>query len=171
MSDRWLTFVEAREIIKICLTASLGRSEAVLKAARTSGEVRNRGKAMLANDDGLMNWHSRVEPSDKELLFSHDDLLDWLTRQPEESKPSAPPPEHPSERRAGRPAAYDWQAIGAETFKLMSYHGEFSTDDPAWNAQARLEEALNDKFGVSISTLRERLPKLLQEWRKSMVGN
>jgi hypothetical protein len=73
--------------------------------------------------------------------------------------------------RRGRKPAYDWAAIQKATFKLMDHHGPFSVDDPDWNAQARLEDALTEKFGVGISTLREQLPKFLADWRKTKVGN
>lgn len=130
---------------------------------------------LLTNDDGLMTWNQpggaapSIVTSDRKLLFSKDDLLDWLNRQAPEQKPSAVP--SPTARRSGRPPAYDWQAIQKAVVELMDENGDFSVDDPDWNVQARLEEALNDRFGVGTSALRERLPKFLIDWRKLKAGN
>jgi hypothetical protein len=73
--------------------------------------------------------------------------------------------------RRGRPQEYDWEAIKAKAFALMDYHGDFSPDDPEWNVQARLEERLADfcqeQYGrVPDSSLREKSPSWLDEWRK-----
>lgn len=76
-----------------------------------------------------------------------------------------------SERKGGRPPEFPWGEIKAEAIGLMDYHGDFSTDDEEWNAQARLEEALTEfcskKYDrvPSPSTLREKLPAWLAEWR------
>jgi hypothetical protein len=156
MSERWLTFGQASEIIRARLDASVGRSEAVLQAARTSGEVRTQEPVFL-NDDGVVGLRLRQISVRR---FSEADLLDWLGRH------------HPEQRapgRRGRPS-HDWSKISAAAFELMDHHGEFSNDDPKWNAQARLEEALSDQFSVGISTLREHLPKLLDDWRKAKAG-
>ena len=182
--DQWITFDNVVELVRARLDASIGRAEAATKAARASGEVRTRNRpiddndpVLLTNDDGLMTWNqkpgvavSNIATSDRKLLFSKDDLMDWLGRQPPPQKvPSSSP--DPAARRIGRPPAYDWQAIQKAVVDLMDENGDFSVDDPDWNAQARLEEALNDRFGVGTSALRERLPKFLIDWRKSKAGN
>ena len=46
----------------------------------------------------------------------------------------------------GRKPKFDWSAAKSEAKKLMDYHGPFSPDDPAWNCQARLEEAIKKHF-------------------------
>jgi hypothetical protein len=73
--------------------------------------------------------------------------------------------------KRGRPRKYNWEVIKAETFVLMDHHGDFSPDDPEWNAQARLEEKLANFCQVQYgcepdSLLREKLPAWLDEWRK-----
>jgi hypothetical protein len=74
--------------------------------------------------------------------------------------------------KRGRPQEYDWQAIKAKAFALMDHHGNFRPDDPEWNAQARLEEQLADfcqaEYGHApeASSLREKLPAWLKEWRE-----
>jgi hypothetical protein len=182
MSEEWITFSEAVEIVMARLGASIGRSEAVTYAARASGEVRFDNPAdpvLLMADDGLVGMDMRPGAQDKAgvtadgkpiihrnistrmFQISKDDLLDWLGRHH---------PEQRAPRRGGRPP-HDWSKISAAAFKLMDHHGEFSNDDPKWNAQARLEEALSDQFTVGISTLRERLPKFLEDWRKAKAGN
>ena len=45
-------------------------------------------------------------------------------------------------RKGGRPTAVDWDVVKNEAIRLLNYHGEFGSDSPNWNAQARLEEAL-----------------------------
>jgi hypothetical protein len=181
MSDRWLTFGEAVEIVRKNLGgASTGRSEAVTNAARASGEVRFQNPdrpVLLMADDGIVGMDMRPgaqnkggvtsdgkpithRPVNTMYQISEGDLLDWLGRH------------HPEQRapgRRGRPS-HDWSKISAAAFGLMNHHGEFSNDDPKWNAQARLEEALSDQFSVGISTLREHLPKLLDDWRKAKAG-
>jgi hypothetical protein len=72
---------------------------------------------------------------------------------------------------AGAAPAYDWTAIKNAVIELMDENGDFSIDDPTWNAQARLEAVLNDKFGVEKSALRVRLPNVLKDWRKLKAGN
>jgi hypothetical protein len=53
----------------------------------------------------------------------------------------------------------------------MDENGEFTSEDPEWNAQARLENKLLEfcqrMFGkeTAVSTLRIRLPAMLQGWR------
>jgi hypothetical protein len=185
MTKQWLTFNEAVEIVKARLGSSVGRAESVTNAARASGEVRFYDPAfpvLLIADDGLVGMDLRpgaqrkagISADGKQIVhetlasqsacqISSDDLLDWLNRQFPVAEPKA--------RRGGRPPAYDWEAIRKATLELMDENGDFSTDDPAWNAQARLEEALNDRFGVEKSALRVRLPSFLNDWRKLKAGN
>jgi hypothetical protein len=190
MSEEWLTFGEAVEIARMHLGASIGRSQAVINAARASGEVRVHNPAnptLLMADDGVVGMgmrpgaqHKAGVTADGKMIvrstvststchINSDDLLDWLSRQHPEKKPASTSP--PSAHRTGRPPAYDWAAVRKTTFELMDHHDEFSVDDPEWNAQARLEEILSEKFGMAISTLREQLPKFLTDWRKLKVGN
>ena len=46
--------------------------------------------------------------------------------------------------RRGPPPKYAWGAIRDEAFRLMNHHGDFSDDDPEWDAQARLEKKLQE---------------------------
>jgi hypothetical protein len=82
----WLSFREAVEIVQARLDASIGRSEALVRAAQTSGEVRARvagindsrpGEAvLLLHDDGILGvGHATA------IRLSENDLLDWLDRQ------------------------------------------------------------------------------------------
>jgi hypothetical protein len=81
--------------------------------------------------------------------------------------------------RRGPPPKYDWAAIRDETFLLMNLNGDFSDDKPEWDRQARLEKKLQDFCSgkkrddePAPSTLREKLPGWLAEWRKQKaVGN
>jgi hypothetical protein len=73
--------------------------------------------------------------------------------------------------RVGAKPKYDWPLIRREAERLMDYHGDFSADDPVWDAQARLEEQLmtfcNDRWqrAPSPSQLRAHLKPTLEAWR------
>jgi hypothetical protein len=77
----------------------------------------------------------------------------------------------------GRKPDFDWQIIETEALSLMDQHGDFTADDPKWNAQARLEEALKDfcqrkwQREPSTTQLRSRLPRWLAAWRERKRGN
>jgi hypothetical protein len=166
MMKKWLTFREATALVKDRCKASIGRSEAIFNTARASGEIRSRKEISLWADDGMGGG--------RYLSFSTADLVDWLGRHHPENPATADPMQaisrdkRPSSARRGRPPR-DWETIRKEAFELMEYHGEFLPDDP-WNAQARLEEILHDKFDVGISTLREHLPGILSAWREAKAG-
>jgi hypothetical protein len=73
-------------------------------------------------------------------------------------------------RKGGR-KPYDRQAIEKRVGELMDHHGNFSTDDPDWNTDARLVEKLEDELGISRSTLYETIPPMVDAWRRSKSGN
>jgi hypothetical protein len=78
--ERWLTPGEAVKLIQHHLGASLGRSQALLKRARASGEVR------CFNDDGI------AAAAKFDWAYNKADLLDWLhynTTQPPQAKQAA----------------------------------------------------------------------------------
>jgi hypothetical protein len=90
--------------------------------------------------------------------------------------PASPPAHgHSAEaeplRKRGRKERIQWGLIKIEMMRLMDHHDEFSFDDPEWNAQARLEEALKQycqrRFSEEPSdgALRQKLPDWLAEWR------
>jgi hypothetical protein len=66
---------------------------------------------------------------------------------------------------------YDRQAIEKRVGELMDHHGDFSTDDPDWNTDARLVEKLEDELGISRTTLYETIPPMVDAWRRSKSGN
>jgi hypothetical protein len=73
----------------------------------------------------------------------------------------------------GRPPVVNWSMVGEEVFRLMTDNGEFSADDPEWNAQARLEEAIaafcakKFKQRPSVTTIRRHIRGPLERWRRS----
>jgi hypothetical protein len=91
----------------------------------------------------------------------------YFVRRADRAEPAATP--HPG----GRKPVADWKMVEEEIFRLMNYHGEFSSDDPEWNAQARLEEAIadfcEDKFKKlpSETTIKEHVRQTLERWRRS----
>jgi hypothetical protein len=86
-----------------------------------------------------------------------------------EGETEAPAKSRPPQ--GGRPPAVDTKMVQEEIFRLMDHHAEFSDDDPAWNAQARLEEALEEfcrktfKVVPSEPTIRRYVQTGLETWR------
>ena len=76
-----------------------------------------------------------------------------------------------SDKRRGPRDAYPWKKIEAKLIRLMDHHGDFSADDPEWNAQARLEQKLmvfceeECRRSPSPSQLRTRVRPWLAAWR------
>jgi hypothetical protein len=74
----------------------------------------------------------------------------------------------PPSRRGALPK-YNWDTIHNEFFRLMDVNGKFNLENPPWNCQARLEEELMNFCGKNepgLSTLREKIPGWLTEWRE-----
>jgi hypothetical protein len=61
----------------------------------------------------------------------------------------------------------------------MEKNGEFDLEKPHWNVQARLEHKLLEFYGEKLddepgpSTLRDKIPRWLADWRKQkrVAGN
>jgi hypothetical protein len=90
-----------------------------------------------------------------------------------------PADQHEDRQQKAKPGPkpdFEWEAIEAKCYELMDYHDEFTSDDPDWDCQARLEEALmkfcQETWGrePGASTLRDKLPKWLSTWRKKKIG-
>jgi hypothetical protein len=86
--EQWLWFEELVEIVRRRLNASVGRAEAVAKAALASREVRQDPRPRvisLRDDDGIVGMDllpslREQRPSLREQRFSKDDFLDWCDR-------------------------------------------------------------------------------------------
>jgi hypothetical protein len=66
----------------------------------------------------------------------------------------------------GRKPKYDKAAVERFVFEQMTHHGEFSHDDPDWNAKARLLEAIRKRFGeAGDSTIESYVDPALEKWR------
>jgi hypothetical protein len=116
--EQWLSFQEAVERIRSRLNTSIGKAQALLKAAVDSGEVRSKRPdepVLLTADDALLDFNLRPGALNKgamtmdgekpsamqrmeRLCFSNDDLDYWLDEQcaPQTTEPTAPsqPPQH-----------------------------------------------------------------------------
>jgi hypothetical protein len=69
--------------------------------------------------------------------------------------------------KGGRPRRFDPTAVAVEVQELMDHHGEFRPDDPEWDAQARLTDAIRAKFGEAAdSTIEEYIKEPLTRWRE-----
>jgi hypothetical protein len=108
-NEQWITFDDGVQLVRARMDASIGRAEAVMKAARTSGEVRTRSRPIedmdirwvLKNDDGILSAPiAPIVTSNKNLLFSKDDLLDWLGRHHTEVAASPEPRPRPQNKRS-----------------------------------------------------------------------
>jgi hypothetical protein len=74
----------------------------------------------------------------------------------------------PRKGKGGRKPVMDQNAVATEVERLMGYHGEFRADDPEWNAEARLKEAIRGKFGEAAdSTIESYIKAPLANWRLS----
>jgi hypothetical protein len=88
-----------------------------------------------------------------------------------ESTPSEELSNKPRQKPGPKPD-FDWEKIEAKFYDLMDENGDFTPDDPDWDCQARVEEALMKfcqdtwKREPGPSTLRERLPAWLSTWRE-----
>jgi hypothetical protein len=80
--------------------------------------------------------------------------------------------------KRGRRPSVDWEKMRIKAQELMDEHGDFTAEDSAWNAQARLKEAFlaycaND-LGVEINNtvVGDFIRKFLPEWRqRKLAGN
>jgi hypothetical protein len=80
----------------------------------------------------------------------------------------------PSEKKRRPKSKFNWSAIEQEAYRLMQEHGDFTVANPSWNAQARLEEKLQEfhyeRFGVELgmTQLRRRIGQWLTIWRQKV---
>jgi len=89
------------------------------------------------------------------------------------------PAEHedrPQKAKPGPKPDFEWGEIETKCYDLMDENGDFTSDDPDWDRQARLETALmkycQETWGrePGASTLREKLPEWLSIWHKRKTG-
>jgi hypothetical protein len=85
--EQWFRFHEAVALVRQRRPGSIGKTEALVRAAAASGEVRSLARGVEDYSQG----HRRVV---KISVLNKDDLLDWLDRheprpQPAETKPIA----------------------------------------------------------------------------------
>ncbi|MET4034446.1 hypothetical protein ABIB94_008353 [Bradyrhizobium sp. JR7.2] len=114
----------------------------------------------LLDDNDRPNTNGFTSRCEREVFVRRqglDDLLETIVV-----------PRSGAAAKGGRPLKLSRIAVAAEVTRLMDHHGEFSPDDPEWNAQARLREALIRKFGEAApSTVDEYIKEPLAAWRKS----
>jgi hypothetical protein len=130
-------------------------------------------------------WNETLS-RDGRVIFTHVRFL-VPEPQPEESPPPVPQPADPApvggapdevadplppKDLGGRPAIVTQDKVDAEVFRLMDERLEFCADDPEWNAQARLEDAIGD-FCEALTGRRPKETSLknyvkapLQQWRQ-----
>ena len=68
----------------------------------------------------------------------------------------------PTAKKRGPKFKFNWDVIEREAIRLMNEHGDFAAANPSWNAQAQLEEKLQEfhyeRFGgeLGMTQLRSR---------------
>jgi hypothetical protein len=79
-----------------------------------------------------------------------------------------------SEKKRGPKLRFNWTAIEQEAYRLMRKRGDFTATNASWNAQARLEEELqefhSERFGGELgrTQLRGRIREWLTTWRQKV---
>jgi hypothetical protein len=125
----------------------------------------------VQSDPGKWSRHS-VRIATGRLLFVEASLRAELGA--DVSTPSAEPPQKrksaaaPKKRRGRK--QHDWQRMRTVTFALMNEYGMFgpTVEGPTpkgWDHMERLIEVLQDRFGISRTSLYEKVPDLVDEWR------
>jgi hypothetical protein len=125
-----------------------------------------------------------------EFLVRHLDVERWERLYPELAAPPPAPSKEPTSvpttlseelsnklrQKPGPKPDFNWGKIEGKCYDLMDHHGDFTPDDPDWDCQARLEEALmkfcqeTEGRQPAPSTLREKLPGWLLTWRERKTG-
>jgi hypothetical protein len=78
--------------------------------------------------------------------------------------------------RRGAPRKYDWPEIKRFTFEELDRRGDFAEEDQVdgWKTYADLYRAIEGKFSEKcpeLTTLKERVPGFVREWREIKVAN
>jgi hypothetical protein len=87
-----------------------------------------------------------------------------------------PAPKKLAGRGPGAPRKYDWPEIKRFTFEQLATRGDFAEEDQedGWKAAADLYRAIEERFGEKcpeLTTLKQRVPGFVDEWRALKVGN
>jgi hypothetical protein len=132
-------------------------------------------------DDGIdyleIHWpdYEDIYHGRSEFLVRRADVERWERLHPVLA--ALPPAPSKEKAKPGPKPDFDWEKIEAKCHDLMDENGDFMPDDPEWDCQARLEEALMNfcddtwKREPSESTLRAKLPGWLSAWRKRKTGD
>ena len=82
---------------------------------------------------GIENVPHGVDTGGQPVFLRTADFRRWLAQHSRHPKRGAKP-------------KYNWAAAQEEFRRLMKHHGRLSSDDPEWNSQARIEEAIEKYF-------------------------
>src|SRR5262249_34279697 len=69
----------------------------------------------------------------------------------------------PAPRKVGRKTKVT-PKVEQEVFAMLEYHGLPNPDDPEWNAQARVEEVIEDRTGLGRTQARIHARCLIDKW-------
>ena len=168
-------------------SAAYLRATETLRAAMRAGRISGKGKPLAEDKDrdieahewaayycdfrlvGLVNH--RYSPNFVRVsLIETKGVLDALGVKREQ------PGADTAQSKGGRRPDVAEEDRDSFVFDLMDHHGDFSPDDPEWNAQARLEEKFRafvaDRTGKdpSPSAVRDNIRKSLTKWRARKAG-
>jgi hypothetical protein len=99
--ETWLSFTEAVQIVRDRMGASVGRSQAIVREAIASGEIRTKRRTAslyLIGDDGLDGLINDRTADERATNLNAADLTDRLDRQTPAIDTSNPP----TARRGGK---------------------------------------------------------------------
>jgi hypothetical protein len=141
----------------------------LLRDGVASAKIRLRGILKTAHPADVDPIHAREGDLDifaGTLTFEHRDIFNTKTTYTNLHCYADDLPQ--PKGKGGRPRRFDPAAVAAEVQRLMDYHGEFRPDDPEWDAQARLTDAVRSKFGEAAdSTIEDYIKEPLAKWRDS----
>jgi hypothetical protein len=130
-------------------------------------EIDHRKRGNLAVFDGTLT----IEDKDK-LGFTHQKIYRHVYVYADDM-PKANLKPRP---RRGAPVKYDWPAIQEFTSEQLDTRGDFADEDQmdGWKTYADLYRAIEERFGErcpELTTLKERVPAFVDEWRAVKAGN
>lgn len=181
MTDPWIRKAAYAYDTTVARAAYVSAIEA-LSAAMRAGRIRGRGRPPSEDRDreieahewasyscdfregGLVSFHCAPRFIRLSLIETESLLAALGVKR-------APAGTDAAQSKGGRKPDVAEETIDRLVFELMDHHGEFSADDPEWNAQARLEDKVRtlavQQTGKdpSTSTVREYVRKSLKKWR------
>ena len=186
--DDWVGAITTREtwLIERYLKGLRPGSTSSILPLRASYIIGGRHWAEYPSDPALVAEIERARDRDDWCNHQREQVLGWLEDHGfdtdadvvdrgalEAAIAKAFPQSAKLANKGGRPPAVDWNVVKDKVIQLMNYHGDFGSDSPEWNVQARLEDAIealcDSKFKKrpAKSTIQRHIKPWLADWRKA----